>query len=169
MGEQCDRLDAVMVIAPHFIALVETASLARLFQDGAQGKRVRAQLPLPIRWLSILENSITAHPLSEGIAGPQSAGSPFFDILCGRAASQFLARDHNRFVTGPKSRINLIVERAGDGNTVAVIPDPDIPDFKSCVFEVYREPMCHIRETEYGNMRTGFQDPIGFFPDSRRG
>lgn len=156
-----------MIVAPHYVTRVKSTRLSRLCQDWAQWKRIRAQISFPISRLGILKNGITAHPLSEGIASPQSAGSPFLDILCDGTAIRFLARNDDGFVTGPKARIKFISEASRNGSTVPIVPDPNISDFKPYIFEVYGEPVRHIGEAEYGNMRTGFQHPVGFFPDAQ--
>ncbi len=169
VGQQGDGLDAIVIVAPHYLTLVKSTRLARLFQHGAHWKRIRAQIPFPIRRLAILKNGITAHPLSEGITSPQSAGSPFLDILRDGRAIQFLAHNHDGFVTGPEPRIKFISEASRNGSTVPIVPDPDVSDFKPYIFKVHGEPMRHIGEAEHGNMRTGFQHPIGFFPDPQGG
>jgi hypothetical protein len=42
VGQQGDGLDAIVVVATHLLRLVEGPRLARLFQHGAQWKRIRA-------------------------------------------------------------------------------------------------------------------------------
>jgi hypothetical protein len=99
--QQSDWLDAIVIVAPHLLCLVEASGLSRLCQNWKQWKRIRAQISLPIRCLAILENGVTAHPFYEGITSPQTTGSPFFNVLRDCPAIQFLARHHYGLVAGP--------------------------------------------------------------------
>ena len=47
-----------------------------------------------------------------------------------------------------------------------IIPDPDIADFESSVFQITRQSMRHVGEAKHSDMRTGFQDSICFCPNS---
>jgi hypothetical protein len=164
--QQGHRLDTIVEVAAHIVGLVvRRFALARLIIHAAERQSIRTQFALPVRRFIVGKDGRAHLAIAEGVFGTQPARAPLCDIRRVGLTIRFLAGDDHSLVPGDKARVHLIAQRLGRRQTVRVMPNPNIADFKPGFLQIHRKPVRHIGEAKYSDMSTGFQHPMCLHPD----
>lgn len=151
--------DAKMEISTLILGFVVSRLVRTRFRiDWTKRQDICAQFTFPIRGLVVGKNGRARLSITEGIFGAKSARTPpcYTGLVC--TTIGLLAGNDDGLVSGDKARVHLIAQRLCCRQTVRVMPDPDIANFKPGFLQIERKPMRHIRKTKYGNMCAGFQN-----------
>lgn len=139
----------------------------RLWIDRAKRQSIRAEVAFPICRLVIGKDGRARLTIAEGVLGAQPARTPLGDILRVGLTVRLLAGNDDGLVSGDKARVHLIIQGLGRRQTIRVVPDPDVADFKPGLLQVERKPVRHIGEAKHSDMRPGLQHPEKFHPDEK--
>lgn len=157
-----------MEVSAHILGLVVSRLVRARFRiHWTKRQGISAKFAFPVSRLIVGKDGRARLAIPEGVFSAQPARAPLCDTRLISAAIGLLAGTDDSLVSGDKARVHPIDQRLGRRQTVRVMPNPDIADFKPGLLQIRGKPMRHIRETEYSDMRSGFQYPEKFYPNEK--